>query len=108
MKTTNLKELYATNPVKACRIALRRTAKTPWQDRMKAINEQLGGFGVEALRGNWQNGYWCDIVATYANVGDTYRTTVVHVRGEYDGPGRFVVSSWGDFVERHGEKLGVM
>lgn len=96
--------------VDECRKALRKTRDVSWRLRMEEINKILGGFGVEAIRGEWKNGYWCDIVATYVNRGDTYSTTVLHVRGEsqFDDRGRFIVSSWGDFVERNGERYGIM
>lgn len=88
-------------------MALRRTRKVPWGERLEAIDKLLGTFGTEAIRGEWQNGYWCDIVAVYCNTGDTYATTVMHVRGEWNEAGRFIVTSFGDWVERHGERLGV-
>jgi len=100
-----LADLYSSDPVKACRLALRRTRHLPEQDRLEACNALLGTFGTEAIRGEWQNGYWCDIVAAYCNTGDTYATTILQVRGDWPGArSRFIVSSWGDFVEKH-EKL---
>lgn len=106
MKTSlKLADLYREDPQKACRLALRFTQKIPWKKRLQAVNDLLGLHGTEAIRGEWQNGYWCDIVAAYCNTGDTYALTVLHVRGDWSGsPGRFIVSSWGDFVERN-EKL---
>lgn len=72
---------------------------------MEEINTLLGLHGVEAIRGEWQNGYWCDIVAVYCNTGDTYATTVLEVRGEYSfRNSRFIVSSWGDWFERNEKK----
>lgn len=106
---TNLKDLYSSDPVKACRLALRRTSNLPENDRLEAIDKLLGTFGVEAIRGDWQNGYWCDIVAAYCNTGDTYAATVIRVRGDYSGwPGRFIVSSMGDFVERNQSKYQIV
>lgn len=105
---TNLGELYRINPVKACKAALRATAGCHEGQRMDKINTLLGLHGVEALRGDWQNGYWCDVVATYCNTGDTYGVTVICERGEtrFDSA-RFYVGTWGDLVERKGEKLGI-
>lgn len=104
----DLKELYRTDPLKACRLALRRTARIRWQDRLEAIDRLLGNYGTEAIRGNWQNGYWGDIVAAYSNTGDSYALTVLHERGNGWNPaGRFIVTSWGDWVERNGRKYGV-
>jgi len=104
--TYNLAELYRTNPVKACKLALRRTANTPEHERLEAINKLIGGHGTEGIRGDWQNGYWGDIVAAYVNMGDTYNLTVMHVRGDY-GRGRFIVTTWGNWVECNGDKYGV-
>ena len=107
---SNLADLYRTDPLKACRAALKATRLCNFRERMEAINSLLGMHGVEVIRGDWQNGYWCDIVATYANTGDSYDLTVLHVRGEtrYEDAGRFIVSSMGDFVERNGAKLGIL
>lgn len=92
----------------ACRHALSLTRHIPEHDRLEVINALLGLHGVEAIRGERQNGYWGDIVATYCNTGDTYALTVLHVRGSFRGaPGKFIVSSWGDWVEKNGEKFGV-
>lgn len=104
-----LADLYAKDPKKACQLALRRTAHLPSRDRLEAIDKLLGTFGTEAIRGTWQNGYWCDIIAAYCNTGDTYALTVMHVRGEtsWDEAGRFIVTSWGDWIERNGDKYGV-
>lgn len=104
----DLETLYKTEPLKACRLALRRTSYIPEEKRLEVINRLLKGCGTEAIRGEWQNGYWCDIVAAYVNLGDTYALTVIQVRGEFSGcASRFIVSSWGDWVERNGERLGV-
>lgn len=105
----NLSDLYRQDPVKACRLALRRTANVDWRNRLEAIDKLLGTFGTEAIRGDWQNGYWCDIVAAYCNTGDTYALTVLHVRGDnsWNEQGRFIVSSWGDWVEKNQEKYAI-
>lgn len=106
----SLSDLYRVDPRKACQLALRRTVNVRWQDRLEAIDKLLGNFGVEAIRGDWQNGYWCDIVAAYSNTGDTYALTVIHVRGEtsWDTQGRFIISSMGDFVERNERKFSIV
>ena len=104
-----LEDEYRSNPVRACRRALRRTAHLPENDRLEAIDKLLGTFGTEAIRGEWQNGYWCDIVAAYCNTGDTYAVTVIQVRGEchYDNS-RFIVSSWGDWLEKNEKRFGII
>lgn len=109
MKTTALLEdLYKTDALKACRMALRKTAHIPERERLEAINKLLGTYGTEAIRGEWQNGYWCDIVAAYCNTGDTYALTVIQIRGEcrFDNS-RFIISSWGDWVEKNQEKYNL-
>lgn len=112
---TNLADLYRTDPIRACRLALRRTARLPahscepGKDRIDVINRLLEMHGTEAIRGAWQNGYWCDVCAVYANAGETYAPTVIEVRE--DGPGawsRFIVSTVGDFVERNERRLGLV
>jgi hypothetical protein len=111
MKTqteTKLGDLYKSDPVSACRKALRLTANIPENDRLEAINSLLEMYGTEAIRGDWQNGYWCDIVAAYCNAGDTYCITVIQVRGESSfNSSRFIVSSWGDWVEKNQTKYGI-
>lgn len=105
----NLSDLYSSDPLKACRLALRRTASLPENDRLEAINKLLGLHGTESIRGDWQNGYWCDIVAAYCNTGDTYALTVLQVRGESRYcSSRFIVSTMGGFVERNSRKFGII
>ena len=103
-----LEDDYSKDARKACQRALSLTREVDENNRLEAINTLLGMHGTEAIRGDWQNGYWCDIVATYCNAGDTYMTTVLQVRGQcrFDSS-RFIVSSWGDFVERFSKKYGI-
>lgn len=110
MTTTEatLADLYSADPLKACRKALSLTRSLPENYRLEAINSLLGMHGTEAIRGEWQNGYWCDIVAAYCNTGDTYALTVMQVRGDNRfANSRFIITSWGDWLERNGKKLGV-
>jgi len=60
--------------------------------RFAAIDELLGGFGVEVVGD--VNNYPPRIDLEYVNMGDTYTGTVL-----YDG--RWEVGSWGDWVERN-------
>jgi hypothetical protein len=107
-------DLYRRDPAAACRRALRETrnlfngSDASAEVRLARCNELLEMHGTEAIRGDWQNGYWCDVVATYCNAGDTYDCTVLCVRGDssFDSP-RFLVTSWGDFVERNEKRLGI-
>lgn len=101
----NLSDLYRSDPKKACQLALRRTVNVPTNERLEKINELLEGYGTEGIKGEWQNGYWCDIVAVYVNMGDTYATTVMQVR-KYNGC-YFTVCDFGSFVEANEKKLGI-
>lgn len=114
MKKQNLADLYRSDPLRACRLALRRTAKLPdhsrepGRDRIDVINRLLGNCGTEAIRGEWQNGYWGNTVAVYSNTGDSYALTVIQIRGDWSGArSRFIVSSWGDWVERNEKRYGI-
>lgn len=103
-----LEDDYSRDPRKACQRALRLTREVSENNRLEAINTLLGMHGTEAIRGDWQNGYWGDIVATYCNAGDTYTTTVFQVRGDSSfRSSRFIVGNVGDFVERNGKKYGI-
>ena len=107
-KLNALQALYTTNPLAACRKALSMTRNVPEDDRLEVINDLLGMSGTEAIRGEWQNGYWCDIVAAYCNAGDTYDLTVLQVRPDWSGgSSRFIVTSWGAWVERNQRRYGI-
>lgn len=103
-----LEDLYRENPVAACRRALRLTHGLSEGERIEVCDILLNTSGVEAINGEWQNGYWGNVVATYCNTGDTYNTTILCVRGEcrFD-PSSFIVTSWGDWVEKNSEKYGI-
>ena len=65
--------------------------------KMHAINQVLEGYGVESVRtSKWENGFWCDILCTYVNMGDSYIPTVIHHRKH-----GFMVSSIGDIIEKN-------
>ncbi len=65
--------------------------------KLRAINEVLQGYGIESLRTTkWKNGYWCDILCTYVNMGDSYIPTIIHHRKH-----GFMVSSIGDITEKN-------
>lgn len=109
MVRLDLKDLYHQDPLRALRLALRRTEKTSSHLRMGLINTLIGGCGVEAIHGDWSNGYWGDVVATYVNMGDTYAPTVICKRtgsSRYDVT--FQVNNLGDFVERNEKGLGII
>lgn len=58
---------------------------------MHAINEILGGFGVEGLGGSHDRAPLYE----YVNMGDTYATTLLYDNDK----DRLFISSWGDVVE---------
>jgi hypothetical protein len=64
---------------------------------MCAINEALDTCGVEAIEGEWIDNYHHNIQAVYCNTGDTYAATILlcHKRD------RFMLTSWGDYVEHN-------
>ena len=70
---------------------------------LEDINVAIGGYGVEAIEGDWHDRYYQNIVALYVNKGDSYVGTVLYNATT----NRFVITSVGDFVERNGRRLGV-
>jgi len=65
--------------------------------KMCSINQALHGYGIESVRtSKWKNVYWCDILCTYVNMGDTYKPTVIHHR-KYG----FMIASIGDVIEKN-------
>ena len=47
---------------------------------MCAFNQILYGFGIESVEGEWQNGYWCNILFTYVSMGFSDLPTIIHHR----------------------------
>ncbi len=74
-------------------------------DALEVANKILKGHGIEAIRSGQYlvDHYFRDIVALYVNMGDTYETTLLY---ETDKD-RFLVTSWGDWVERNERKYGI-
>lgn len=65
--------------------------------KMQAINEIMEGYGIESIRtSKWKNGYWCDILCTHVNMGDSYFPTIVHHRKH-----GFMVACVGYIVEKN-------
>lgn len=64
---------------------------------MLVADKLMNGSGSEGLTGEYVDRYYQNIQASYVNLGDTYSTTLLfdHVNQ------RFVITSWGDFVESH-------
>ena len=74
-----------------------------WIERaMRALNEEMHGFGVECIKGEYIDKFWDDVIATYVNMGDTYNTTILFdTRTDL-----FKVTSHGDWVESYEKKGG--
>lgn len=70
---------------------------------LETASKMLDAYGVEVINGDWQGGYYADIVALYVNAGDSYDPTLIYVTAT----DKFVVGSVGDWVERNGDKYGV-
>ena len=67
---------------------------------MRAIDVVLDTCGTEAIWGSQS----CTMpVAEYCNSGDTYATTILY---DYDRR-CYCLTSWGDWVERYGDRYGV-
>ena len=59
---------------------------------MEAINEILGGYWVD----------WCDGGLLYVNLGDTYTETICYDTRK----NKWIVSSWGNIIERNEKRFG--
>lgn len=77
--------------------------------QMCALNEILGGHGVEAIQEgdgyirrrrfhhDYDRHFWRDTVLLYVNQGDTYAPTLAYdVRED-----RFIITSWGDWYDQN-------
>ena len=67
---------------------------------MAAVNEEIGGFGVEAIRGRFVDSFFQDIQAEYVNLGDTYDMTILRD----NETGNYRLTSWGDWVEANDKR----
>lgn len=68
---------------------------------LKAADHLLYGNGVEYIE-SLTDTMRIREGLSYVNMGDTYDTTLIYDHGK----GRFVVSSWGDIVERDAKRFG--
>ena len=68
-----------------------------------AINAVLEGHGTEPIEGRYVDRYHQNVQAEYVNMGDTYNTTIL-IDHETD---RMLITSWGDWVEKYGDKREV-
>ena len=67
-------------------------------------DEILGGYGIEAIRGNWVDHYYQDIVALYVNMGDVYVTTILFNTTTE----AFSITTVGDWVEYNTRRYGIL
>jgi len=71
---------------------------------LEAANTMLNGHGIEPINGDYHvSNFYMDIVALYVNMGDTYIPTLLY---ETDTQ-KFLVTSWGDWVERNQKKYRI-
>lgn len=68
---------------------------------LKVADDLLDGHGVEYIE-SLTDTMRSREGLSYVNMGDTYDTTLIYDHGK----GRFVVSSWGDIVERDAKRFG--
>lgn len=59
------------------------------RDTMEEVSDLIGGFGHEEIPRGRKNAPRIQ----YVNMGDTYSTTLLYVRGKYE------VGDWGSIVE---------
>lgn len=69
---------------------------------MEAINEILGGYGVEQITDSQWDNYWCDSGLLYVNMGDAYSPTICYDTRK----DQWIVCPWGDIVERNEKRFG--
>ena len=67
---------------------------------MECLNAVLEGYGVEVIEGRYIDHYHQNIQAAYVNFGDTYDTTIL-LDHETD---RLLITSYGDWIERYGDR----
>lgn len=98
---------FTETDLKAVAAAIESAGTSPRRvdEALELANKVIGGFGVEAIRGDWHDRYYQDIVFLYVNTGDTYNATVVYdCVADRWYPG----ASWGDLVERFDKKYGIV
>lgn len=73
-------------------------------NKLQSISDDIGAYGVETITNpNEWDSYFGDIVVEYINMGDTYTPTIVLDTVN----GNVYAMSWGDFLEKHGEDVGL-
>ena len=74
---------------------------TPQEAIMLIANQLMGGYGVEAVEGIYVSSYSQNFQIDYVNMGDTYKTTLIHD----NVTDKFLIGSWGGFVETHPKRF---
>ena len=98
----DLSDVDARHLNKAMRVAVAGGHKVV-DSTLELLNRKIGGYGVEAIEGNWHDRYYQNIVALYVNMGDTYVATVLY----NTVTDTFSVTSMGDFVEANTRRYGI-
>lgn len=71
---------------------------------LDVVNKLFHGHGIESISGDYHvDRYYYSIVALYVNFGDPYVPTLIY---ETDND-RFVLTTWGDWVERNERKYKI-
>lgn len=78
-----------------------KTGSSSVENILKVADDLLDGHGVEYIE-SLTDTMRSREGLSYVNMGDTYDTTLIYDHGK----GRFVVSSWGDIVERDAKRFG--
>ena len=87
---------------KAMRVAVAGRHKVV-DSTLELISRKIGGYGVEAIEGNWHDRYYQNIVALYVNMGDVYDATILY----NTVTNAFSVTTVGDFVEHNERRYGI-
>jgi len=71
--------------------------------KLEALNELLGGYGVECIRleDSWDT-FYGDCVASYINLGDTYTPTLLLDHQQ----NRWRLTDWGSWYEAAEQRRG--
>jgi len=81
-----------------------RGGKRAVDDVLAKFDSAINAHGIEAIQGDHHvDGYYHNIVALYVNTGDTYNTTLLYETEREC----FIVTSWGDWVEKNQRKYKI-
>ncbi len=86
------------------RYGVRKRYQNQIDDVLDLANKLTQAHGVEAIRGDYHvDNYYFDVVALYVNMGDTYAPTLLY-NTDTD---TWILTSWGDWVERNSRKYHI-